>query len=249
MVEMASVTIRLDDEKRDELEQLARSQGSTVSDMLRFAIDGLLRRDVPRSLDMVARRQLALLHEILVHVDSDPDAGDEHRRAIKALSGGYTSEYYREFYSIDTEFPPGDGPLVMDILDMFDLVEPSLARLDEAALAEVGEGARFVMEFVGFDYQDPREARLARFAEYLIADERWANLAHHFGDKTDEPNCPNSHRKTADLYERMVRAYQEIITARSAVGQVRGASGQGFLDVSELRKVYAATRRPDLPVW
>ena len=246
---MASVTIRLDDEKRDELERLARERGSTVSDMLRVAIDGLLRRDVPLSLDMVARRTLALQHEILAHVDPDPDARDEHRRAIKALSGGYTSEYHREFYSIDTEFPPGDGPLVMDILDMFVMVEASLDRLDEAGVAEVGDRARFLLEFVGFDYQDPREARLAGFAEYLIADDRWTGLAHHFGDKPGEPCCPNSHRKVVDLYQRMAAAYQQILADRAAADRLRGANGQGVLDIAELQKVLAATRRPDLPAW
>ena len=62
---MATVTIRLDDQRHSELEQLARERDSTVSDMLRVAIDGLLRRDVHQSLDMVARRSLALSHEIL----------------------------------------------------------------------------------------------------------------------------------------------------------------------------------------
>lgn len=246
---MASVTIRLDDEKRDELERLAKERGATVSDLLRVAIDGLLRRDVPLTLDMVARRSLALSHEILANVDPDPVARAEHRRSIKALSGGYTSEYHREFYSIDTEFPPGDGPLVMDILDMFAAVEPALGRLDEAGIAELGDQARFLLEFVGFDYQDPREARLAGFAEYLIADQRWTGLAHHFGDNPDEPDCPNSHRKVTDLYQRMARAYQEILAERTAAGELRGSDGQGFLDIGELKKVLAATRRPDLPEW
>lgn len=246
---MASVTIRLDGEKRDELERLARERGSTVSDMLRVAIDGLLRRDVPLTLDMVARRTLALQHEILAHVDPDPDARDEHRRAIRALSGGYTSEYHREFYSIDTEFPPEDGPLVMDILDMFAMVEPSLGRLDEAGVAEIGDGALHLLTFLGFDHQDPREARLAGFAEYLIADERWTGLAHHFGDKPGKPYCPDSHHQVAARYQRMARAYQEILADRAAAGQLRGADGQGFLDVGELKKVFAATRRPDLPEW
>ena len=126
---MASVTIRLEDEKRDELERLARQRGSTVSDMLRIAIDGLLRRDVPLTLDMVARRSLALSHEILAHLDPDPDAQQAHRRSIRVLSGGYTSEYPREFYSIDTESSLDDGGLVMDVLDMFAADDTSIGVL------------------------------------------------------------------------------------------------------------------------
>ena len=42
-------------------------------------------------------------------------AARPHRREIRVLSKGFIGEYPLDFYSIDTEFAPADGPLVMDI--------------------------------------------------------------------------------------------------------------------------------------
>ena len=240
---MATVTIRMDDEKRVALERLAEKRGSTVSDMLRVAIDGLLARDVPHSLDAVTRRSLALSHEILAHLDPDPDAQRDHRRKIRVLSKGFTSEYPLEFYSIDTEFPPADGPLVMDILDMFAVLEAAVGRLDADAVAELGDGAR-LLKFGGFDYQQPQESQLAEFAEHLLDDERWTSLAHHFGDRSGEPECPNSHMPMLELYQRMLVAYDKIASARTTPDGIRGFEAYRF-DLQDLKTMIAATRHPD----
>jgi len=245
---MATVTIRMDDEKRIALEQLARDRDSTVSDMLRVAVDGLLARDVPHSLDAVTRRSLALMHEILTHVDPDPRAQQDHRRKIRVLSKGFTSEYEREFYSIDTEFPPADGPVVWDILDMFAVLEASLGRLDADAVAELGDRDRHLLEFGGFDYQVPRESRMAEFAEHLIDDDRWTSLAHHFGDRLGEPDCPNSHILMLERYQRMLVAYDKIVSARTPPGGMRGFEAYHF-DLADLGTMIAATRHPDTPAW
>jgi hypothetical protein len=86
----------------------------------------------------------------------------------------------------------------------------ALGRLDADAVAELGDDAR-LLEFGGFDYQKPRESRLAEFAEHLIDDERWTSLAHHFGDRPGEPECPNSHTPTVERYQRML-----VATTRSS---------------------------------
>jgi hypothetical protein len=44
---MATVTIRLDDNAREELEEMARTRGVTLSVLLCDQIDALLGRDVP----------------------------------------------------------------------------------------------------------------------------------------------------------------------------------------------------------
>jgi uncharacterized protein YfbU (UPF0304 family) len=245
---MASVTIRMDDEKRDELERLARERGSTVSDMLRIAIDGLLRRDVPLTLDMVARRQLALSHEILAHLDPDSDAKRAHRRSIRVLSKGYRSEYDREFYSFDTEIPLADSSLIMDLFDMFSVLETALNKLDADAVAALGEGAEHLLRFGGFDYQDRRESQLAGFAEHLIDDDRWTNLAHHFGDRPGEPRCPDSHSRKLELYQRMLAAYDRVTHARATPDGMRGIEAYR-LDVDDLQVMFAATRYPSPPSW
>ena len=245
---MATVTIRMDDEKRDALERLARERGSTVSDMLRIAIDGLLRRGVPLTLDMVARRSLALSHEILAHLDPDPDARQGHLRSIRVLSKGYRSEYEREFYSFDAEIPLADSSLIMDLFDMFSVLETALDKLDDDTVAGLGEGAEHLLRFGGFDYQDPRESQLAGFAEHLIDGDRWTDLAHHFGDRPGEPCCPNSHAPRLELYRRMLAAYDRVTRARAAPDGIRGVEAYR-LDIDDLRAVFAATRYPGPPSW
>lgn len=250
---MATVTLRLDDQTRDELEQLARARNSTVSDVLRAAIDGLLGRDVdtpraevPRSLDMVQRRSLALLHEILARFESDDENQRTHARSIRILTEGYTAEYHREFASIEAELTPADCSLLMDVLDMFTVLEGAIGKLDDAAVTELGgDDVSVLLEFAGFDYQNPRESRLADFAEHLIGEGRWSSLAHHFGDVDGERTCPNSHMPMLGRYQRLLQAYEAIVSARASSGGLRGVDAYR-LDVDDLKKILAAVRRhPD----
>lgn len=245
---MATVTLRLADQTRDELEQLARGRNSTVSDVLREAIDGLLgrdidtpRADVPRSLDIVQRRTLALQHEILARLEPDENEREAHRRSVRILNGGFTTEYSREFFATNAEIPPAECTLVMDLLDMFTVLQVALDKLDDDALAEVGDHARALLEFSGFDYQNSGESRLADFAEHLIADGRWDSLAHHFGD---EHRCPNSHTPRLDRYRRTLLAYDTVIRDRTAADGIRGRDTY-LLGVEDLKKILAATRHPD----
>lgn len=240
---MASVTIRLDEGKREALEDLARRREQTVSELLREAIDRLLLGDIPSSLDMVARRSLALSHEILAMLAQDSDTQAEHRRSIEVLSKGYTHEYYREFYSLEAELPPDDGPLLMDILDMFVAVETATEKLDDEAAANLGDQRLQTLRFAGFDYQRPRESRLATLAEHVIAEGRWDSLAHHFGSRRDRPTCPNSHHPVLDRYKRMVDAFKQVIHDRQEAGQMRGVGGiWAGLSAAELATIAVAAQ-------
>lgn len=245
---MATVTLRLADQTRDELEQLARGRNSTVSDILREAIDGLLgrdiglpRTDVPRSLNMVQRRTLALQHEILARLEPGEDEREAHRRSVRILNGGFTTEYATEFFATNAEISPADCTLVMDLLDMFTVLQVALDKLEDGALAKVGDHARALLEFSGFDYQNRRESRLADFAGHLIADGRWNILAHHFGD---ECRCPNSHMPRLERYRRTLLAYNTVIGDRTASGGIRGRDTH-LLDAEDLKKILVATLDPD----
>lgn len=105
---MATITLRVDNQTRDDLEALARGRGVTVSDLLRAGIFEMLGKDVPTSdtstpltLTVVERRHLALQHEILamLHADDEYEAA-YHRRVIEVLAKGYTGEYHRMFSDI-----------------------------------------------------------------------------------------------------------------------------------------------------
>lgn len=163
------------------------------------------------------------------------------RRSIEVLSKGYTHEYYREFYSLEAELPPHDGPLLMDILDMFEAVEAATENLGDEAVANLGDQCVQTLRFAGFDYQRPRESRLATLAEHVIAEDRWDSLAHHFGSRRDRPVCPNSHHPVLDRYERMVDAFKQAIHDREEAGRTRGVGGiWAGLSVAELATIAGA---------
>lgn len=70
---MATVSIRVEDEVRDQLEAYARARGSSVSDLLRTGIDLVLERndgssrlrgDIPQALSALDRHILAQQHQI-----------------------------------------------------------------------------------------------------------------------------------------------------------------------------------------
>src|ERR1039458_6848322 len=144
---MATITLRVDDETRNDVESLARGQGVTVSDLVRSAIDETLGREVtansiggPQSLTFVERRILVLQHEILAQLHADDhDEVVDHLRMVEVLTRGFTGEYDSVFSSIDSEISRRDCVLVWDLLEMFRVLTSSLSRLDDDEKAAVGE--------------------------------------------------------------------------------------------------------------
>jgi hypothetical protein len=215
---MATITLRVEDSARDDLEQLARARGTSVSELLREAIADLLgtRRELatgqsPRSLSMSDRRILALLHEILDRVDPDGEAGD-HRRQINALERGFTDEYAYEFGALEPELSLAECTLVHDILEMFTMLEHSLTTLSKDAQAELDDDARHALVFNGFDLNDSRESRLLGYAKHLIDTERWEAMAGHFDPQHERGN---SHMPMLARYQRMLTAYRAIVARRT----------------------------------
>jgi uncharacterized protein len=240
---MATITLRLDDSTRDELERLAQARDTSVSELLREAIAnllgtrrGLAREEAPRSMTMVDRRMLALLHEILDRVDPDGEAGD-HTRQIKALERGFTDEYAYEFGALEPELPLAECALVHDILEMFTVLEHSLGQLGDRVATELGDDARFLLEFTGFDLNDSRESRLLDYAKHLINTERWESLASHFDAQHERGN---SHMPTLNRYQRMLAAYRSVVARKKAATAV-SIDAYRF-DVDDLREVLAAAR-------
>jgi uncharacterized protein YfbU (UPF0304 family) len=245
---VATLTLRVDDATRDALELLAQGRGTNVSAMLREAIDGLLGRtpvaamsSAPKSLSMLDRQQLILQHEILKRLDAkDLHEVKRHEERIAVLQHGFTTEYRQEFIGIHEELTPAEGALVMEILDMFTVLEAALGRLDDAALAELGEGAEYTLRFAGFDLNDAQESRLAGLAEHLVASGRWSGLAYHFEDEGDGGN---SHMPVLQIYRRMLLGYQAVVAERKA-REGAGAFSIYHFDVSDLQKILDASRRP-----
>ncbi|KOX27116.1 hypothetical protein ADK67_15015 [Saccharothrix sp. NRRL B-16348] len=247
---MPTVTLRLDDETRDELERVAQGRGLNVSTLLRTAIDELLGRDVdvprvdtPRTLGMVERQSLALQHEVLRLLSDDQHDRDYHEQRARVLRHGFTTEYHGEFTAVHSELPPAEGELVMKILDMFTALEAALDRLDGESVAEMGIDAD-LLRFSGFDFNDPREARMADLAQYLIDDGRWTSLAHHFDNRHPEHAQGNSHMPVLDFYQRLLASFQAVVAERKKKSG-RSAFDTYRLDLGDLRKVIAGTHDPD----
>ncbi|QXV63561.1 YfbU family protein [Amycolatopsis sp. TNS106] len=238
---MATLTLRIDEEARSGLDRLAQVRDTTISTLLREAIDGLLGRDVdlrapetesvaPQNLTVVERRILELQHEILKRLTSNKEDTRHHERRMQVLRQGFTSEYHQEFIGVEPEMPPADCALVMDILDMFVVLEAAVDRLGEDAEAELGAGFSRSLLFRGFDHNNPQERRLASFAKYLIDDGRWEPLAYHFDADHDHGN---SHMRMLKSYQRMLETYKTIVSVREAD---RGGGFDAYLfDADNLR--------------
>lgn len=244
---MATVTIRLDDDTRDELEEIARTRGITLSDLLRGQIDGLLGRDVPmrdavpHALSCPQRHVLAQQHEVLALLQADDDHESEHHRAMATvLREGYAGEYGEVFVDMRSEIARSECKLLWDILDMFRVLGGSIDRLsadDHSALEAENEQR---LTFGGFDRNDSRESRLLGYVHYLIGRGRWAEIKPRLAEIGDNGN---SHSPRLPAYERMLAAYTPIYEeiAKGARGFTPDAR---LLAFDELKQVAEAWKWP-----
>lgn len=251
---MPTITVRLDDDTRDALQQRADAERATVSDFVRDLIreqvvsvraddDVTSEVPVPESLSVHDRRTLSLLHRILARVlpeeaddgNGDGDAAYQLERA-EVLEKGFTQEYRVEFAGISTELSNRDCKRVMDILDMFRIARYSLTELEKAGTPG-GEELVEDLRFWGFDHNDPLEGQMADYVRHLVADDRWSEQA----DFIDGPTGGNSHSPTLGRYLRMLAEYRRIRAGRPWSGR-RDAY---LLTADELTAVAAARTHPD----
>lgn len=248
---MATLTLRVDDTVRDRLDTLARGRGATVSDLLRGAIDGLLgesrdwhAKHVPQSLTVVERQMLALQHRILARLvgdDGNLEDGDTAYQFDRAgvLESGFSQEYWVEFAGIEPELSKAECGLVMDILDMFTALHLSVSILDEDAIPE---RLRPLLEFSGFDLNDPLEGAMLAYARYLIGKGKWTTLADVFSESNDHGN---SHGAFLGAYRRMLEVFTPIWREVIREGRPRAAAPRYVVAKDELIQVATAATHPD----
>lgn len=240
---MATLTVRLDDRDRDDLEQLAKSRGTTLSELVRQTILQLVGRDadtprhVPPSLDVTQRHTFRMLHKLMAEVGPENER-DYHRRQADVLEEGFTAEYESVFGGIVfPEMTSADATLVYDILDMFTVLEFSLSRLDDDARASLGDEADYLLQFRGFDHNDSYEHRLLTFAKHLIDSDKWTSMAHHFDEQHEDHEDGNSHMPMLDSYQRTLVAYKAVLQERK---RTRKPFEVHRFDVDALRAVVTA---------
>lgn len=248
---MPTITIRLDDDTREALQQQANSANVTVSDFVR----DLIREEVmdlrsseergqglaPDSLSPKDRHVLSLLHRILARVlpeDANGEEGNlEHQLTYaRVLEEGFTGEYPAEFAGISTELSKRDTERVLDILDMFRIIDYSIDRLKHTGTA-VDEGLVTALSYRGFDFNDSLEHKMAEYVKHLIATDRWTERA----DFVKGATRGNSHSRLLPMYLRMVAEYRRIMARR---GPALGRDDY-WLSEEELRAIAAERVHPD----
>jgi len=247
---MPTITLRLNDETKDELDALARGRGVSLSDLIRSALDSLLARPVntqrvdvaPPSLTAVERQQLALLHRILARVvgqdnDVDGDKAYQLDRAV-VLENGFVREYGTEFAGIYPELNAQDSEFLVDVLDLFRIVTFSIDRLTKDGV-EIDQTIVERLEFDGFDANDPREAHMLSYAEHLVGNKRWPELRHVFSEQN---GFGNSHSMRSEVYARMLGEHEAI---KSSKRSDRGGRDAYLLSPDELRRLVDAQMHPD----
>ena len=240
---MATLTVRLDDDARDALEELARSHGVNLSVLLREQVDLLLgkgvpmrRVDVPRSLSMADRCILALHHEALAILKAGSEYDSEyHTNMATVLRAGYTAEYEDVFAGIEAELTRSECRLVWDILDMFRIIGAAIGELSESERVELGEDEVRRLRFMGFDLNDTLEGRMLFYVRYLVNSDRWTEMAERLDEIGDRGNA---HHRCLPRYEAMLAAYRPIFEGRM---RQRGFSpGIWRFSVDELRQILEA---------
>ena len=222
---MAVLNVRVDDHVRDQLKELADTNGVTLSEYVR---DLLMEAVVPvsesrphhgdepapESMRTTDRQVLALLHRILGRVlpedsnDVDGDLDYQLRRA-RILEDGFAGEYWLEVAGLKTELSKRDCGRVSDILQMFRILTFSIDHLKQQGTPVDDELGR-QLEFRGFDHNDSLESHMASYVEYQMRDDRWRELQ----PQVERNDRGNSHRLMLDTYMRMLSEYRRVKDGR-----------------------------------
>ncbi|CPS10796.1 YfbU family protein [Mycobacteroides abscessus] len=248
---MAVLNIRVEDRIRDQLKELAESEGISLSeyvrDLVMAAVVPVYKPTVrhgdepaPESMRIADRQMLSMLHRILARVlpedsndvDGDPDYQLERAQVIEA---GFTGEYWREVAGFRTELSKRDCDRVLDILSMFRAITFSIQRLEKRGVTVSDELSRR-LEFRGFDHNDGLESHMASYVKFLVDEDHWTELQPQLARNDDG----NSHQRMLDIYLRMLAAYRRIMDSRD-----RGFDPDDYLlSMEELEQIVAARTHP-----
>lgn len=221
---MPTLTIRIDEDMRDRLNEAAEERGVSTSTYVRNAVeehfrleDGdLLEQRPGESLELspFERQTLVLLHRATLAAKGDLGNeyydSDSEMRSIQVLEHGFTSEYAgQEFAGIYDPMPQSEGELVWDILDMFRVIKFSAKELGNSGWEQLKlKNAEMYGTFSGFDLNDEREARMLTYTQHLVESGRWEEQKEFVIGRTSDRG--NSHRRMLDTYRAMLRVFKPL---------------------------------------
>lgn len=246
---MTTLTVRIDDETRDLLDELAGDAGMNLSDyirsLLREAVVPVSKRGeasdmTPETLSPQDRHTLSLLHRILARVlpedSSDTDGNGEDQLGLaRVLEAGFTNEYWVEYAGISEELSKKNCVRVMDILDMFRILDHSIQSLRKDGV-ELDADTVSRLRYGGFDHNDALEGKMADYVEHLISKDKWTEQA----DFVNGPRGGNSHMTMLPMYQRMLDEYRRINERRDRVSRM-----DYELKQEDLTAIADATVHPD----
>lgn len=247
---MAVLNVRVDDQVRDKLKELADAEGVTLSEYVRAllleAVVPLHQLEIshgdepaPESMRIIDRQVLSLLHRILGRVlpekASDVDGDMEYQlKLAEILEEGFAGEYSQEVAGFRTELSKRDCRRVSDILQMFRMITFSIDALAKSG-TQVPSGLASQLEFKGFDHNHSLEGHMATYVEYQMRG-RWSELKPQV-KRNDEGN---SHMEMLDIYTRMLAEYRRIMDGRE-----RGLGrNDHLLTLDELHQIAAGRVHP-----
>jgi uncharacterized protein YfbU (UPF0304 family) len=135
-----------------------------------------------------------LLNQYRILEKVDPDQADSWSEAAEIVENGYTLEYDTLATGFDEEVSPEVCREVMDILDMFRMLQNAIRPLPAASAID-----RRKAEFRGFDGNaGTGHYGYARFV--MEIQDRWKDV---------KPDDLNSHSDTLPRYRAMLSAWKE----------------------------------------
>lgn len=125
----------------------------------------------------------------------DGGNADYYKQLVTILENGYELEYGKLTYNLPAPLREEDCREVLDILDMFEALQDSYARLaDKSGIEE------WKVSFMGFSHNT--ESPLMGYVEYLIKDNRFAHVVKR--ENLSGP-CPN-----LDRYRGMLERFRKF---------------------------------------
>ncbi|EPH64482.1 YfbU domain protein [Enterococcus faecium 13.SD.W.09] len=151
-------------------------------------------------------QRLSLLNQFEILSKIDDKNRSYYETKIEILKEGF--EYHYDEYiwgELSDPLPKEDSRFVLDVLTMYKNIINSKSNLDPNDQEKIESHDTY---FKGFDYNDPKEVKLASYAEFFIEKlDRFKELI-----EDEEFEGFNSHFPTTSTYQRYLNNYNNIKT-------------------------------------
>lgn len=210
---MPTISIRVSDDLKTRLENLAQESESTLSGVILEAINAMTggsRAEFPENTAPYTinntNRLILRNQELLLSMCEgfDEREREDHAKNAAILESGYTSDYTTVFAPLRPEVPYSLCEELYDILDMFRVLRFSYEKLNDDEKGQVEERD---ISFRGFDFSDSIESPLSSYVEFIFEDDKYKELKEPMRRFSDDGN---SHALLLPMYRRMYLCFNQI---------------------------------------